>query len=145
MRERLKSCFVNSLRGKKSWHAKDLEWRWLKEGDRNTAFFHARASARRKTNRIKALVREDGSRCDDQKGMKRMVEGFFGSLFSVEPCVSMDEVLDAIPVKVDLHMNADLCKPYTDEEIRTALFQMGPTKAPDQMVFRLCSTRHIGN
>jgi hypothetical protein len=27
-------------------------------------------------------------------------------------------------------MNEDLCKPYTDEEIGAALFQMGPTKAP---------------
>jgi hypothetical protein len=27
-------------------------------------------------------------------------------------------------------MNEDLCKAYSDEEIRVALFQMGPTKAP---------------
>jgi hypothetical protein len=27
-------------------------------------------------------------------------------------------------------MNEDLCKPYTNEEIGAALFQMGPTKAP---------------
>jgi hypothetical protein len=27
-------------------------------------------------------------------------------------------------------MNVDLYKPYSDEEIETALFQMGPTKAP---------------
>jgi hypothetical protein len=34
---------------------------WLREGDRNTAFFHARASARRRTNRINSLARNDGS------------------------------------------------------------------------------------
>jgi hypothetical protein len=38
---------------------------WLKEGDMNTSFFHARASARKRANKIKHLVREDGSRCDD--------------------------------------------------------------------------------
>lgn len=34
---------------------------WLREGDRNTSFFHARASARRRTNKIKVLRRVDGS------------------------------------------------------------------------------------
>ena len=28
-------------------------------------------------------------------------------------------------------MNEELCRPYTNEEIKSALFQMGPTKAPD--------------
>lgn len=31
---------------------------------------------------------------------------------------------------MDKNTNDELCKPYTDEEIREALFQMGPTKAP---------------
>ncbi|KAM0927732.1 hypothetical protein ACQ4PT_002684 [Festuca glaucescens] len=64
---------------------------WLQEGDRNMTFFHARASARRKTNRIKKLVRDDGTRCEDQTGMKGMVEDFFGRLFTAETCVSIDE------------------------------------------------------
>lgn len=38
---------------------------WLCEGDRNTSFFHARASARRRTNKIKFLKRADGTICGD--------------------------------------------------------------------------------
>jgi hypothetical protein len=103
---------------------------WLREGDRNTAFFHARASARKKNNHISVLVRDDGSKCEDQEGIKDMVHSFYEQLFSSEADLNMDEVLDAIPAKVDEQMNADLCKPYSNDEIRTALFQMGPTKAP---------------
>jgi mannosylglycoprotein endo-beta-mannosidase len=33
---------------------------WLKEGDRNTKFFHSVASGRKKKNRIKVVRREDG-------------------------------------------------------------------------------------
>lgn len=103
---------------------------WLLEGDHNTAFFHARASARRRTNHILALVREDGSRVSSQVGMMEMVHDFYENLFTAEDCNFMEHVLDAIPSKVDVNMNAELCKPYSNEEIKSALFQMGPTKAP---------------
>jgi hypothetical protein len=59
-----------------------------------------------------------------------MVENFYESLFTSEPCEATDEVLESIRGRVTDDMNADLCKEYTDEEIKTALFQMGPTKAP---------------
>jgi hypothetical protein len=63
-------------------------------------------------------------------GIKGMVQSFYGDLFSSEPTLSTDAVLDAIPCKVSPEMNADLTKEYTNEEIKAALFQMGPTKAP---------------
>jgi hypothetical protein len=59
-----------------------------------------------------------------------MVEDFYGDLFTSELCTAIDVVLNSIQCKVTDDMNAKLCKPYTDEEIRDALFQMGPTKAP---------------
>jgi hypothetical protein len=103
---------------------------WLCEGDRNTTFFHVKALAKRKTNQIDALVCEDGSVCTDQNEIKGMVHEFYESLFTSESIDSMNLVLDAIPEKVTDQMNEDLCKAYSDEEIRVALFQMGPTKAP---------------
>ncbi|XP_071676865.1 uncharacterized protein [Lolium perenne] len=83
---------------------------WLKAGDRNSAFFHARASARRRTNKVRALIREDGSRCEDIDEIKVMTENFMGNLFTSEPCES-DMVLDAIESKVTDGMNEDLVKP----------------------------------
>jgi hypothetical protein len=37
-----------------------------------------------------------------------MVHQFYETLFSSEPCESMDAVLDAIPIKVSDDMNDDL-------------------------------------
>jgi hypothetical protein len=103
---------------------------WLQEGDRNTAFFHARASARKRTNKIRHLKRPNGSKCDKQDEIKGMVHNFYEQLFSSEPCSRIDDVLDSIPPRVTPDMNEDLIKPYLDGEIKAALFQMGPTKAP---------------
>jgi hypothetical protein len=103
---------------------------WLREGDRNTAFFQPRLRQVKKKNRINTLVREDGSKCEDQNEIKGMVHHFYEELFTSETLLSMDTVIDAIPWKVECHMNEELGKPYSNEEIKAALFQMGLTKAP---------------
>jgi hypothetical protein len=45
---------------------------WLKEGDRNTKFFHKQAKWHSRKNKIKKLKREDGSGCDTPNEMKCM-------------------------------------------------------------------------
>jgi hypothetical protein len=49
---------------------------WLREGDRNTSFFHARALARKRTNKISMLTRDDGSKCEAQAEIKGLVHSF---------------------------------------------------------------------
>jgi hypothetical protein len=72
----------------------------------------------------------DGSKTKDQKEIKDMVHRFYEDLFSSDSSLSMDEVINSIPVKVDSGRNEKLCAPYSNDEIKMALFQMGPTKAP---------------
>lgn len=42
----------------------------------------------------------------------------------------MEQVLSHVPKKVTEGMNAFLCKPFMEEEVKEALFQMYPMKAP---------------
>ncbi|XP_074352491.1 uncharacterized protein LOC141691620 [Apium graveolens] len=55
---------------------------WLAEGDDNTKFFHATASARRKTNRITHLDTEDGQRVENQEDMCKIVHEYFTRIFT---------------------------------------------------------------
>ena len=43
---------------------------WLKEGDRNTSYFHRQAARRARKNRIKKLKDSNGEWCENSKQMQ---------------------------------------------------------------------------
>lgn len=61
---------------------------WLKEGDRNTRFFHTRASNRRRKNTIKGLRGDDVVWHDSPKGIEDTVVDNFRRIFRTQgvPC-----------------------------------------------------------
>ena len=103
---------------------------WLKEGDRNTKYFHRKALWRARKNHIKKLKREDGSWSTDQKEMQGMATSYFEHLFMRDDHTDPQEIVDLIEPVVTAQTNSDLCKEYSDEKIGNALFQIGPLKAP---------------
>jgi hypothetical protein len=115
---------------------RELYWRqrakvhWLKHGDRNTKYFHRFASERRKNNRIRRLVREDGEVVTDEDGILSLVTSYYRSLFTTNEGDRYDELLQHVPQRVTDDMNDSLLKDYSDEEIKYALDCMGDLKAP---------------
>jgi hypothetical protein len=117
-------------------HREEILWRqrsritWLTARDRNTCFFHLRASRRRRRNRITKLKRADGGFTQDEQELKELASSFYGNLFRFEGVHNMDVVLHSVPVKVSSEMNDKILRPFTDAEVKEALSQMFPTKAP---------------
>jgi hypothetical protein len=117
-------------------HREEIMWKqrsritWLVEGDKNTKFFHLGASVRRHKNKIKQLKREDRQLTEDEGEFKLIVSNFYENLYTSEVTVNMEGVLSTVPRKVSDSMNRDLLKEYNGEEVKWALFQMFPTKAP---------------
>lgn len=72
------------------YHREELMWRqsarieWLSAGDKNTKFFHMRASLRRKKNMIKAFSNALGIQVDDPSDLK--VVGFLQTSIHIERC-----------------------------------------------------------
>lgn len=128
----------------------EIMWRqrsrieWLSSGDRNTHFFHMRASLRRRKNLIKALQRADGQLTEDMTEMQQLALEFYKNLYSSVGVHGVVEVLEHVPTKVTPAMNDILLAPYDEKEVKAALFQMFPTKAPGPDGFPAHFSRDIG-
>lgn len=105
---------------------------WLKDGDRNSVFFHRRASNRRSRNRFSGLMDENGVWCSKPSEYTGILTRYYDNIFKSEGSdfEAMEEVLQAVLPCVSSDMNDSLIAPYTDEEIKKALFQMHPSKSP---------------
>ncbi|XP_062007117.1 uncharacterized protein LOC133724409 [Rosa rugosa] len=105
---------------------------WLKEGDHNTAFFHRRASNRRCRNRIKGHTNASGQWTSTPGEVSEILLHYYESILradTLEP-EALNVVLDCLQPKVSEEMNFGLIAPYSDDEIKKALFQMHPSKSP---------------
>lgn len=103
---------------------------WLRAGDKNTKYFQNRASHRKRKNTVRALRRDDGTKCMVNMEMREMAAVFYENLFKSEGSTGANTLMQNIAHLVTPEMNASLVSPISDEEIEAALFQMGPTKAP---------------
>lgn len=56
----------------------------MSEGERNTKYFHAVTTERRKTNRIELFKAENGTECTIEKEIAREIARYFESLFTTE-------------------------------------------------------------
>lgn len=101
-------------------------------GDKNTKWFHMQANNRRKRNRIRGLMDDEGIWTEEDNGMEHIVNQYFSHLFQSSDLqmgpISM--ILETIPTSISDEQNKELIKNFTKEEIMGVLKNMHPSKAP---------------
>lgn len=104
---------------------------WLKEGDRNTKFFHAKASVGKKKNKIWGILEDEDKWTEEAEDVERIFCDYFANLFtSTHPTqAQVEAALQGIPIKITEEMNEILDQPFSEDEISAVLFHMCPTKA----------------
>jgi len=102
---------------------------WLTKGDRNTSFFHAFASKRRRKNWIRSLKDENGFLVVGDQ-LKHFIANQYQQLFMSCAGSHADYVLNCVYPRVTIEMNESLMEPFTGEEIWNALESIGDLKAP---------------
>ncbi|KEH29019.1 endonuclease/exonuclease/phosphatase family protein [Medicago truncatula] len=113
----------------------DAYWRqrakayWFRDGDRNTKFFHAAATARKKVNRLLSLEDNAGNKVSNDQGMRDLAKNYFLELFQQHNNAAAP-VIDVIQQSVSANDNMSLTAPFTKEEFQDAMFSMHPDKCP---------------
>ena len=69
---------------------------WLKKGDKNTKNFHARATSRRKQNRLLKLRTGNGRWVDDTDGLCNMVSSYFENTFHISTSSTQPECVEVV-------------------------------------------------
>ena len=102
----------------------------MKHGDRNTKFFHSKATQSRKKNHINDIQNAHGQWVKELEEVVEVATDYFNNLFSVGKADKMEECLNTVPIKVTNNMQEVFLGEFTAEEVKVAQFHMGPTKAP---------------
>jgi ribonuclease HI len=104
--------------------------KWLIDGDRNTRYYHLKTISRRKKNNILMLKDEKGQWIDNVDKLQDMATDFYVKLFS-EDQLRRDWFQTALSFPVlEPEVISDLAAPITREEVKRAVFNMHPWKAP---------------
>ena len=101
------------------------------EGDSNTAYFQAIANQRSRKKKVDCLEGPTGL-VYDQKGMMQIAVEFYKKLFDKEDDVSVKLSANFWDEqdKVTLEENSSLIVPFSEDEIKEAIFSCYPEGAP---------------
>ena len=73
---------------------------------------------------------EDGNDVYQQKEIESEIIGYFQRIFKTTWTEEMEIIEGQVPEKVSREVSNDLLRPYTEVDVKEALFQMNPSKAP---------------
>jgi ribonuclease HI len=117
-------------------HTEEVIWRqrsravWLKEGDRNTKFFHGKASQRKKVNHIKKLKDSHGVWWHGEENVERLLIDHFSEILSTSDPENIDSICNVVRGKLNSDHIESCSAQFTEEEIKEVIQQMHPLKAP---------------
>ncbi|WJX47132.1 hypothetical protein P8452_33857 [Trifolium repens] len=104
--------------------------KWLTDGDRNTKYYHLKTVNRRRRNNIVMLKDVNGQWVEDVDQLQKLASDFYKNLFSHDQLTRDWYQTDISYPAIDFIVKDKLNAPLVDDEIKQAVFQMHPWKAP---------------
>jgi hypothetical protein len=83
----------------------------------NMKYLHRKAAGKQKKNKIKYVKKEDLQITKNKREMEAMACNFFKELYTADPSMQPDDVLNLFQPKITDETNGNLCRDFTDDEI----------------------------
>ena len=100
--------------------AEEMFWRqkskvlWLREGDRNSKYFHALVKQRRARNKITQLLDDNGNVVEDEERLVAIATSYFRQTFESSNPEDIADALENVSTMIIGAINEDLTAPVTE-------------------------------
>lgn len=134
-----RACIKKHLAEVCRWE--EIAWRqrsrelWLREGDKNTAFFHRSACVHRSFNFLRRIIIK-GNTLEDLEVMKENICDFYKKLYT-QLCGYKPRLARVEFKRVEEEKAQSLERPFTREEVKNAVMDSDGDKAPGPDGFTL--------
>lgn len=122
---------VNELIDKeiKMWFQRSRSLRAV-HGDRNSKYFHSKATQRFRRNKIEGIKNTAGQWITNPNDVADCLVNYYKSLFTTSGACQLEEAISTIPNLITPEMNAMFSTNFMLREVQAALKQMASLKAP---------------
>ena len=102
---------------------------WAGHSDKNTRYFHSRATKRFRKNQIRGIRDEMDVWRTEPDEIAIVLTGYYQNLFTTSSPENFSNVLEHVPQLITDEMNSYLSSEFLECEVSAALNQMAPLKA----------------
>jgi hypothetical protein len=120
----------NLLQCEEMWWQQRSRAMWLKHGDKNTTYFHQKASHRKRKNRIDSITDSQGHTHTDHDKIEETLTEHFKNLFKTQETYHITETTEVVKNVISEDMYNHLSADFTSEEVKNAIGDIKGLAAP---------------
>jgi hypothetical protein len=132
------------LEKEEMWWSQRSRALWVTHGDKNTKYFHQKASYRRKKNKIDSIKDTMDQTHNDQEDIENIFINHLQLLFTSQPTSNIDTTVQVVKNRLGQEMYDYLNMDFTKDEVVIAIKDMkslaapGPDGLPDLFYHTYC-------